>query len=453
MVNKGLGTRILILVVFGLILSGWFGWRLYHKNSSQTPQKKNQPNKINGYQLWIYFATLFLISTSGLTLFKLYETIQRKEIEVTEVQETNKKIAFTKNNLYEHQLGGIFEAIKQKIKLPETFYLPIGFLLDFEPDGTITAFETWIFGINEAEELEEFSISYDVNESDEILVEVKDATEDTINPTKSLSHLLTMMDQINLEEVTETADPDSSYELVYQNLDNRGNVADEVYYLAKNGELVLTDLNEHTEGYLLSLYQVGNQENKPFLSVVYSGGQDSESDKESKWPVGADYPEKEKTFFFDDQLGYKLAVLDGVFGDYSYNLLRTTNGGENWIPLNEDPYLGKTGNVSGITFIDESLGFIALADHSGTSGTLYRTTDGGYSYDEVDLPLTKMYAGKNVYSTPFTFPRMPYQENEDLFLVMDEGIAPDYKEMKRALYRSDDKGETWTFIREVTPDE
>jgi photosystem II stability/assembly factor-like uncharacterized protein len=73
-------------------------------------------------------------------------------------------------------------------------------------------------------------------------------------------------------------------------------------------------------------------------------------------------------FFVDENTGWAGGPM---------NLIKTTNGGNNWSSVN----LGLTlGNYFDIHFYDNELGFVV-----GANGVIYRTTDGGVNWVTTEL--------------------------------------------------------------------
>ncbi|MCG4470989.1 hypothetical protein L0P50_19195, partial [Lawsonibacter sp. DFI.6.74] len=65
---------------------------------------------------------------------------------VIERLKSERKVKFENNNIYEDGVGGIFEDINKKYKLPKELYMSDNFSLKFKSDGTITSFDTFIYG-------------------------------------------------------------------------------------------------------------------------------------------------------------------------------------------------------------------------------------------------------------------------------------------------------------------
>jgi len=98
-------------------------------------------------------------------------------------------------------------------------------------------------------------------------------------------------------------------------------------------------------------------------------------------------PEKvytDDTFWLDDNIGYSLKIVNAALGTYYYSLNKTTDGGNTWEILNNDPFLGNGGVAGGITFSDELHGDIVMAHAGKESIEYYETEDGGNSFVQID---------------------------------------------------------------------
>lgn len=94
-------------------------------------------------------------------------------------------------------------------------------------------------------------------------------------------------------------------------------------------------------------------------------------------------PEKvntDDTFWLDNNVGYSLKIENAALGTYYYSLNKTTDGGNSWEILNDDPFIGNGGVAGGITFSDEMHGDIVMAHAGKDSIEYYETEDGGYSF-------------------------------------------------------------------------
>ena len=146
---------------------------------------------------------------------------------------------------------------------------------------------------------------------------------------------------------------------------------------------------------------------------------------------------------------YALGVVGAALGSRSYALYESNDSGKTWDIINNDPFGGRLGGATGITFIDTKLGFIALSHSGGSYGELYRTDDGGASYKEVSFPEVKVKLNEKETYNPFVLPEMPYREGNELKVLVGQGSNGDYNGVCKALYESKDEGKTWKYVKEV----
>lgn len=52
----------------------------------------------------------------------------------------------------------------------------------------------------------------------------------------------------------------------------------------------------------------------------------------------------------------------------------------------------------------------------------------------------------------FDFPSMPYEDDGILNMLIGQGADGDYHGGSKALYRSEDLGVTWEYVREIVRD-
>lgn len=65
-------------------------------------------------------------------------------------------------------------------------------------------------------------------------------------------------------------------------------------------------------------------------------------------------------FYLTEQIGWKFKILDAAAGSRFYGLQKTTDGGNTWEMINEDPFIGNIGVSEGLVFYDENNGIIGL---------------------------------------------------------------------------------------------
>lgn len=454
--------RIPIIILVGLILLGWFIWSIYQKRKNKEVHTELEKEGNIFTKIYPVFAVLTVLGITIATGRSLYQSTKAGQGQlyyyVSKFQ-NEKKLKFTEKNIYEHGLDGIFDSLEKRFSLPEELYLGDDFLINFDKDGTITAFDGQFYGKNNQGETDSYMISYNEELSEEMIVNLNSYYEETYAEDKLLDPLFEILDRLSLEEVSHTY-LSEDYRLTYSGIFYRGRVLRHTYWIEENGEISPIDLP--ASGYTLHLYGASREVEDLLAHYVYGGAKTMtdeefaekwEAEKEPiEWKIGYNNHDGVESYLINENLGFQLSVVDAALGSRYYELLRTRDGGETWEPFNPDPFLGETGNSAGITFIDESLGFIALAKQSGTRAMLYRTIDGGESYEEVTFPVVEVPLTDEEAYEAFTFPEMPFKRGGKLYVFVGQGAEGDYNQGVNALFTSEDEGETWEFIGEEAMD-
>ena len=148
---------------------------------------------------------------------------------------------------------------------------------------------------------------------------------------------------------------------------------------------------------------------------------------------------------------YRMIPVDRACGSSYYVFLSVEK--DQVLTCNPDPYLGSGGAAKWVTFLEGGqLGFSCLAYSGGTYGSLYRTEDGGKTFQCIEYPSAEVELSDGTVYNPFVMPERIYEEEGVLY--MEAGQGPDgdyYGEMGfcSGLYESKDQGKTWNYIREI----
>lgn len=152
--------------------------------------------------------------------------------------------------------------------------------------------------------------------------------------------------------------------------------------------------------------------------------------------------------FPSTDVGYVIATGGRTMSQEGQIIYRTTDGGATWEETGSGPstWLLQSGG-----FVDENLGFLSYPQIEGDETNFYRTEDGGKTFEPILLPVYKEeWMGVTV--EPFIQPQTPYYENGQLYLLIGQGEAGDFKGgTVMAKYQSDDAGKTWSFVELVEP--
>jgi photosystem II stability/assembly factor-like uncharacterized protein len=171
--------------------------------------------------------------------------------------------------------------------------------------------------------------------------------------------------------------------------------------------------------------------------------------------------------FFDPQNG--IAMADGLVENVSPAVfLKTTDGGENWVSMNDSAFGSYSRNAwYEVDFVDMENGFFFA--NGPSSGAIWKTADSGTTWEETSLKVSSAFDFINVLD--FYDTQIGYCANDNIFrrtldggeswetfnmgdnviAVMDIEITPENSDRVWAgdvsgLFLSNDAGETWGAI-------
>ncbi|MDD6070822.1 MAG: hypothetical protein PUC12_08435 [Clostridiales bacterium] len=154
-----------------------------------------------------------------------------------------------------------------------------------------------------------------------------------------------------------------------------------------------------------------------------------------------------------DGVEYRMIPVDRACGSSYYVLIATADGGKSVAMVNPDPYLGNGGGALWIRFLEDGkTGFSGLSYSGGAYGSLYRTEDGGRSFDKVEYPSAKVKLPDGTYYNPFVMPEKVYEKDGKLYMEAGQGADGDYygeEGFCHGLYESADNGKTWNYVKEI----
>lgn len=163
--------------------------------------------------------------------------------------------------------------------------------------------------------------------------------------------------------------------------------------------------------------------------------------------------EPDCSYLTPDGSAYRMVPVDRAAGSSYYVLLRVLSDGSKGEIVNRDPYLGSGGYAQYLTFLsDGQTGFSTLSYSGGAKGVLYRTADGGKSFQRIEYPSAKVKLPDGTYYNPFVIPEKIWEEDGLLYMEVGQGADGDYYNDEgfcHGLYSSEDMGITWRFVKEI----
>ena len=405
---------------------------------------------------------IFIISTFIITLFcgvKIYKSATDNTSKlawyIKNIQ-NEKRISFTKNNIYEYGVKGIFEDINKKYKLPEKLYMSDDLSVKFEKDGTIIYFETFIYGKDKNGKEKTYLIYYDKNKSKDINLILNGVVNSDYSNDKLLDPLFETVELISIKDTVINYN-ENEFGLLYKGKVNWESYRDGIVLINKNGEEIPLNLfNGRLIGYPVSIYIPTNEDITPvrynlltdsyWFEYLNNDEENLSNEIQQEWNVVEGNSSVKDEFYLYDGIRYKLNIDDKATGSFFYSLHKTNDSGNNWIVINENPFNGAVGETYGIYFIDENIGFIGVSRNGGCEGELYRTEDGGKSFSKIEFEGKIVTLDNGTSIMPFDYPSIPYEKDGKLYLNMEQGADGDYDGNSSLVYSSNDKGVTWKYI-------
>ncbi|MBD5531868.1 MAG: hypothetical protein HDQ98_06665 [Lachnospiraceae bacterium] len=150
--------------------------------------------------------------------------------------------------------------------------------------------------------------------------------------------------------------------------------------------------------------------------------------------------------FADSQNGYLLVCSDPALGQMAKHLYRTTDGGDSFSFV-ADLSSVISGYPTGMAFCSEDVGYIGVS-HRGELSYLYGTTDGGTTWESVDVPVhADAYYADSLAPVVFYEDGMP-----KMAVVLKNAVGQSHRYVLYINPRPDDFM-TWRLIRILPYDE
>lgn len=405
-----------------------------------------------------YISIIMIVVITSFYGVKIYQSATNyggKLAWVIDRLQSERSVKFEHNNIYEYGVEGIFKDISKKYTLPKKLYMTDNFDLTFNPDGTITSFDTFVYGKNAKGKDESYLITYDKNKSQDITLWLHGYANADYDDDKLVEPLIKTVKAIPVKKTVSKWN-ERNYGLIYYGKRSWGYNTEGIINVNEDGtEQQLQEASNEIIGYTVSIFVPGKE--NEIIPTRYNlkcdldwCKSDTPPKKDSAKKDQQDVTNNKEQFYLSKEVGYKLNITDKALGSSFYSLSKTIDGGKTWEVINEDPFIGGIGSVSGITFINDKLGFLGAVRPSGTEGELYRTDDGGISFKKVNYtPHEVKLDNTHSIISPFDSPGMPYEKDGVFNMLVGQGSDGDYNGNSSALYQSKDKGETWEYVKEV----
>jgi hypothetical protein len=153
--------------------------------------------------------------------------------------------------------------------------------------------------------------------------------------------------------------------------------------------------------------------------------------------------------FTSDKDGYLIVTGDKTMSWEAHFVFKTNDGGKSWYNAGSVDDTQRLVTDGG--FINNQLGFISFGEYrleeQPPMPDLHRTTDGGATWERVEVPIPEEYRGY------FTIAEIPTFHGTKGTLLVNQGPVGDYMGGKvLAKFTSKDQGKTWSFAGLVDPD-
>ena len=377
----------------------------------------------------------------------------------------------THDNIYEDGVEGIIEDLDKKLRLPDKLYVSSDFILTFDRQGKIKSFSTFLYGKKRFRGEKTYLIDYDVLKSDKIMVYTDGQTANSYEKEMLLEPLCQIMKRAEIEEtVKKWPDTEETYELLYYGKrsfataeglkylvgDADGNKVEKgessnIYSLLKyGGEVTGYEVSLHVpekDDQITPVRYIMEPEytSSEHLKKEHEEQQVEESKQEDGWSV--DDSDGSMYYFLNDKIGWRMIVTDAACGSRFYELENTKDGGNNWKTMNSNPFSNEFGVAEGLLFYDENHGFAGLTGASWSDSDIYRTQDGGRSFEKCEFPMDEIEelpeSAESLGLTveDYQFISMPEKEG-DIYKVL---VTTQAYEEEGIIFHSEDNGKTWIY--------
>lgn len=442
-------------------------WVAKRKNSKETVDNDSKKKMFYIELLIVVSATLYFgariiyaaIPYNGALSWKLDEWRRKKEIKLEH------------NQLFESGVEGILLDLDKALELPEELYIANEYQMTFDSNGTVQTIYTFLYGKDEKGEGNTYLIDYDADVSSDMTVWINGYANQEYEEDMRLLPMLEILSRTDwisqVKQWTDTFGEEQIYEILYYG--KRGfSSAEGLQYVSgdADGDGVDTGIEDFSQirnggeilGFEVSLHIPAMNSVIPVryimepeyisqseLNQENTMQQIEEAQDTEIWTV--DSNNGTMYVFLDNLNGWRLVITGAAAGSRFYVLEQTVDGGTTWERIHEDPFDGNLGVAEGLLFFNENVGVAGLTGASQSWSTLYRTQDGGRTFQKIELPLSDaIELPDSAEEYGFTMEDYDYlnmpQKEDDVWTIT---LTTDAWENDGIVFQSTDEGITWEY--------
>ena len=380
-----------------------------------------------------------------------------------------KDINLRNDNIYTSDIVDILDDISEEVTLPEDIYISGDFKLLFKSDGTITNIDALLYGKNDENVTNSFSLTYDSDESKQLKVIQKNNINIKCDEKYSIIPLIKGLRVIPLKYTISNYESDN-FEIIYSGKKECPVNTTGIVYINPQGKIKEIDnpLPSKINDYTISILPSNKNEDSQGFKYIFT---DNINDENITNLIKSDLSTTTKRnskvlddgsieFKLNDNITYTLKYEgtadvklnhDITCNTKKYSLYKFNNENKESILVNDDVFPNSLIENVNLTFIDENLGFISASfPELMIPGKLFRTEDGGKTFENIYLSSLSIETPISLDYSKLTLIDIPYEDNGNLYMKFNYGYFNSYK--GHVLCKSDNKGKRWSIVKGIPND-